>query len=89
MLRSVTRLIVIAAVLSLVLAQVGACLDVCPKGDDCPGCPLCAFVAFAIVPVEAALSVAPAVQPLEKSSFPLAPGLERAESRTSRAPPSV
>jgi len=89
MLRSITRLVVIAAVLSVVLAQVGACLDLCPKGENCPGCAVCAFIAWAIVPVRAALRVALAVQPLEKSSFPLTPGLERAESRTPRAPPSV
>jgi len=89
MLRPITRLVVIAAVLSLVLAQVGAYLDLCPKGEDCPGCAVCAFVAWSIVPIQAALSVALAVQPLEKSSFPLGPGLERIESRTPRAPPSV
>jgi len=89
MLRPITRLVVIAAVLSLVLAQVGAYLDLCPKGEDCPGCAVCAFVAWAIVPARAAFRIALAVQPLEKSSSPLTPGLERTESRTSRAPPSV
>jgi hypothetical protein len=89
MLRSITRLAVIAAVLSLALTQVGAYLDLCPKGGDCPGCAVCAFVAWAILPVRAAFRIALAFQPLEKSSFPLAPGLERTESRTPRAPPSV
>jgi hypothetical protein len=79
----------VAILVAFLAAQFHVCMDTPGFGGAVHACQICASGTWAILPIHSSLSVALAVQPLEKPSFPLAPGLERAESRTPRAPPSV
>ncbi len=83
------RFLALAILVAFLAAQFHVCMDTPGFGGAVHACQICASGTWAILPIHSSLSVALAVQPLEKSSFPLTPGLERAESRTPRAPPSV
>lgn len=83
------RFLALAILVVFLAAQFHVCMDAARLSGAVHACQICVSGAWAIVPVHAGLSVALAVQPLEELFSARTPGLERFESRTSRAPPSV
>lgn len=79
----------LAILVVFLAAQFHVCIDAAGLKGAAHACQICVSGAWAVVPVQAGLSVPLAVQRLENSPGAQTPELARTESRTPRAPPSV